>query len=709
MSPATVTQAQKMVAEFSRLRPPTTPVVIARDIDGWWAIYDAEANWSDATWHCLGDPSIQAGELKQRVAAVMASEAEGHDLPEWDIDADVPIALPGAEDDEFGTTLIALVLVAEHPNGTQSLLFPVMESIESDGESDVEEVFFLGSHVRPCGPVLGDRLQEIVDAGDHECPNASRRTSKWIHSHTASKVMRKYLPLVESLVEYSHDGFFDYLSFSYQDDDPQAISQAHHFMFIRPPEQGWHCKATHLFSPPDDVDGRVCDHESLVGRKWRPVTGPNDPDEDKEVLEQELTELLFDGVSTRSSPPDGFADGDPEGPFCSCVRPDLDYFAFTAGEEATAPAARHAIEAIRLARESMEQGKQECRWSSDGQNNDAGTTPAAVVLTEAANEAWEADLISLLIGLKNVIALLPAADQECIGFGCDPDEALTGAALKWMEAAEQVAALWLTAAAAHRCIEQVSAYAKKHPVPMSDIGCEEIIADLSHTARSDLRYDPAGAGRAVDLLLRSLSKPRPVDGVRQVSTAGRLRSLAAKTRNAASVALQRAALSDLFGVFADLAERPEWHSDTGHYWHIREGDDAPSLMLMGRSSQHPPFLMISPPTKGPMAATWELDGHGAHWADVAASYGIDAGITPVGDAYETCPMCGCPLYAEDEPSTTDCPNCGAAVDSMRLDDTAKAAHAVTASFHSDTAAVAAAINLDTEFIAWRDRQLRIVL
>ena len=56
-----------------------------------------------------------------------------------------------------------------------------MESIESDGESDVEEVFFLGSHVRPCGPVLGDRLQEIVDAGDHECPNASRRTPPFEH------------------------------------------------------------------------------------------------------------------------------------------------------------------------------------------------------------------------------------------------------------------------------------------------------------------------------------------------------------------------------------------------------------------------------------------------------------------------------------------------------------------------------------------------
>ena len=704
MAVVSMARAQKMVAECARFRSPSDPVAIACDLAGWWAIYDAEARWAEAKWVFVAPPDVSAETLKGRIAAVMSSEHLGFDLPEWDVETDgvggAGLLSSGgtADDDDLGAVPIGLVLVAEDVTGNVKLLFPRMVA-DDDGGGGLE-VFVDGVHEFCPEPNLGNRLREIIDAVGSEWPKPLRQASKWIRS----KVARQDLQFVSYVVEDNYEDFFEALPLSFDGIDPvDAVRQVHHVLFVRPPGHGWHCKATHWFGPEDEHDEQWCEMPTILNRPWRPIVEPGDSIDFKESLESELATLLSEAQLARISPLNEDLE-EPDGPSCSCVRPEADLVAQLAAEPEVAVSARYVLRCIERVRDALTDGALMCAPVS-GDPDGREPVTAAAVLAEAAEQVDDTVLFSVQGILMKVVALLPPPEQECIGYGCDPDEMLIGAARRWLAEAERIAALWLAAATAHECVQRAEGLKKKQPLLIHDADCEQITADLSLASKFSQGDHTTEAGRAVSLLLRPLSKASADKGMRHIQDTARLRSLAAKASKKACEALIDAAMDDMFGVCADLARRPEWHSNTGDMWNINEGRDSPAMLLWLDSPQCGPMMMIRPPLRSLPASRWERDESAAHWRDTAASRGIEFRAAPLGNAYETCNECGCPLHAETEPVSVKCPNCGVQAEPMRLDDTTKAAQTLVAVFPTDRAAVEAATKLDSDFISWRDQLL----
>ena len=236
-------------------------------------------------------------------------------------------------------------------------------------------------------------------------------------------------------------------------------------------------------------------------------------------------------------------------------------------------------------------------------------------------------------------------------------------------------------------------------------------AALSDAARSDVKaLGPAHIRwhQAVSHLLRELRGParrrkhnKPRDTQRDQRLA---RKLLAKTDHLAETLrnqqhplhhddpLPQHTTSD--GLEALDAERG-WQPGADGVWALSEDPRRPRLIATPAQADRPAALILLPPSEGPLTATWNP----SQWQQRMQHHEpIKVTAVPVGDAYETCSGCGCPLIAED--ASQNCPSCGRRIRTAVLDEQARGLTAITAHFDTEQAAAQAALAESAGFRAW---------
>ena len=114
------------------------------------------------------------------------------------------------------------------------------------------------------------------------------------------------------------------------------------------------------------------------------------------------------------------------------------------------------------------------------------------------------------------------------------------------------------------------------------------------------------------------------------------------------------------------------HTSSG--WLLGHGDGAQLRTSTGRGTVS---LVLIPPLSGPTVAHWNPIAASPRWARAA---GTEPDRVTVGQAYETCPCCSCPLPAAPRDSPQHCPMCSEVVVTRRLDGDARGLQALIWTF-----------------------------
>ena len=269
-----------------------------------------------------------------------------------------------------------------------------------------------------------------------------------------------------------------------------------------------------------------------------------------------------------------------------------------------------------------------------------------------------------------------------------------------MRKAAMVSQLWC-AARVTKCLSLFCEQAhSKHPVSIQRELYDSVLSELKVVHQSeDLRGENL---RSVDALIRHLRKAKPESDAMSVPEGKRLHSLTSRALTALCSRISALWHETTYCAYALLPDEG-WHSpNDGATWMIDVNDDLPRLLVIHGPDLPEPQITLMPPMQGPLMTAWEKRGCADQWALIAERYSSDVATMPVGDTYETCGECGCPLPATESLDYGHCPVCGQAVEVQKITADGKAARSVGARFADDTAATRAAVGLGHEFVKWRD-------
>ena len=115
---------------------------------------------------------------------------------------------------------------------------------------------------------------------------------------------------------------------------------------------------------------------------------------------------------------------------------------------------------------------------------------------------------------------------------------------------------------------------------------------------------------------------------------------------------------------ANLREQTGWERYGANRWEFGQDPRLPRLIASRRQGQW--ALVMSPPVDDATAPSWDAS-YG--WAFAMRMRGLQPDMFPVGDAYEVCGECLCPLMATTGEQT--CPACGAEAHTRVISDAAK--------------------------------------
>ena len=147
----------------------------------------------------------------------------------------------------------------------------------------------------------------------------------------------------------------------------------------------------------------------------------------------------------------------------------------------------------------------------------------------------------------------------------------------------------------------------------------------------------------------------------------------------------------------DLALVQGWRSPNGDVWCLLGAPQYPRVLASARGKRC--WLMILPPTAGPLMHLWDADAYAEMTERVT---GESPYLQPVGDAYEKCSNCGCPLAHSNE--MFNCPSCGALMSSIALDDATKMLRIVVINPTNEQALASAARAITSDFLDLHSRQ-----
>ena len=149
----------------------------------------------------------------------------------------------------------------------------------------------------------------------------------------------------------------------------------------------------------------------------------------------------------------------------------------------------------------------------------------------------------------------------------------------------------------------------------------------------------------------------------------------------------------------NLALVDGWHSADGEIWHLLGAPMFPRVLASARRGGC--WLMIMPPVEGHLTHLWDAE---AYAEMIEQQTGETPDWRPIGDAYEKCSGCGCPLAHSDEP--VGCPSCGMPVATLALDDATKSLQIVVIHPRNEQALLNAARSMTPNFMQLHSRWLR---
>ena len=149
----------------------------------------------------------------------------------------------------------------------------------------------------------------------------------------------------------------------------------------------------------------------------------------------------------------------------------------------------------------------------------------------------------------------------------------------------------------------------------------------------------------------------------------------------------------------DLALVDGWHSADGEIWHLLGASMYPRVLASARRGSC--WLMIMPPVEGHLTHLWDAETYAEM---IEQRTGETPNFRPIGDAYEKCSGCGCPLPSAA--SSVRCPSCGMPVSTLALDDATKSLRVVVIHPRDEQELLNAARSMTSGFMELHSRWLR---
>ena len=693
-SPVSLARAEKIVAQCAGLRDSSMPLIFARGERNWRVTYDAGKSWIS-----IASINDSAKTLRERIAAAMASprlESADDDRPQlrnaedfvaWQ-QAGNNLSAEVANATTNGLTVALVVLVAYRSGGV-SLSFP----FEGDSADSDEGERFTDIHV-PCARIPSDnpltqRLLAIARTGvsvtdaDAASEDELDRAAAAIGGDNLDGLRQDLAGFAESTD--NDDWLPDWLDL----DDLGGVECAAHVLFMRPLGGSWHCCSVERI----EVDGiPSADDPHLVCGAWSQVNDPND--ENNYADSEKSLNALF--ATCRPVPGNPFRDM-PVEPRCSCSRYTTDEALEEISDMSESGESQFSAYAIvlQLAHVALDGIRQFGQVQREVFF--AGLSELAISVASQANED-ALPVVKTAFGEVSVLA--SGLADELIGYGCDPTGVLIEGIERELRKAAMVSQLWC-AARVTQCLSLFCEQAhSKRPVSLQRELYDSVLSKLKVIHQSEeLRGENL---RSVDVLIRHLRKAKPESDAMSVPEGKRLRSLTSRALTDLCSRISALWHEATYGAYALLPDAG-WHSpNDGATWMIEVNDDLPRLLVVHGLDFPEPQITLMPPMQGPLVTAWEKRGCADQWALIAERYSSDVAMMPVGDTYETCGECGCPLPATESLDCTHCPVCGHAVEVQKITADSKAARSVGARFADDTTAARAAVGLGHEFVKWRD-------
>ena len=142
---------------------------------------------------------------------------------------------------------------------------------------------------------------------------------------------------------------------------------------------------------------------------------------------------------------------------------------------------------------------------------------------------------------------------------------------------------------------------------------------------------------------------------------------------------------------SDLALESGWHAEGDENWRLLGSPLFPRALVSENGARK--FIVILPPIEGDLVHMWDASEYAAMTERLTGERAV---LVALGDSYEKCSQCGCPLAHID--GAFDCPSCGNTVATANLDDTHKELEAVLVSPASEHDLLNAARAITGEFL-----------
>ena len=692
-TPVSLARAEKIVAQCAGLRDPSMPLIFARGEHSWRVTYDAGRSWVS-----IASIEDSAKTLRERIAAAMGSPYLEHDdggsRPLGTPDEFIAWQQAGNKmsDSDAGAATngltVALIVLVVHRSGNVSLLSPFAGEAEIDDEGDQCSVI----HV-PCAKFVSGEpaTQQMIEFAQYGTTGIEADSDAAGDIDAVNEFLDGMDGLSDDLGEFaSSTGVDEWLAAWLGSEDLNDVECATHVLFTRAFDGGWHCCAVEgIYAD----DGAAEETQPLVCGTWSQM---NDPAHEGAYAKSERSlNHLF--AICRPVPGNPYAEP-PQGPDCSCMRYTAEDVITEASDTTESGEAVESLfgQAHQLAYEALV-ALDEVR---EGFSNEQFVELCERLLRFAATNGE--DLLPVVSPLcADAAVRISGLMDDLIGYGCDPDETLCDSIEADLDSVSRAALLWCSARSCSLLAANAQRIHGKGPLRIQKSGNDALVRIL--TATSEEIGDSAADGkRSVDLLLRRLRKAQ-VDAEYAVVPEGkRLHSLSSKALRDLASCFSAMWHEVAYGAYARLPVEG-WHSPNGGgTWMIEVNDDLPRLLVVHGPDFPEPRITLMPPLQGPLMSAWETRGCARSWADIAERHAEEVAMMPVGEIYETCGECGCPLPSDDKMEYASCPVCGNAVAVQSLPVEGKSAHAASAAFSDGTAAAKAAVALGHEFVKWRD-------
>lgn len=693
-SPVSLARAEKIVAECAYLRDASAPLIFARGDDNWRVTYDA-----GRTWVSIASIDEPASTLRERIAAAMSSPRlqmlDSESLPDaaaddllasLGMDLDLPSEAADAATDGL---VVPVVVLVSHRNGDVSMVFPFLEHPDASDEDDADGTLCV-PHVifeedRPVTRQLRAIARRGVSGVDADADRADE-----LDAVLAVVDGEDGQGLKQDLIVFSGLAAADTWLGEWLDiDDLSEVENASHVLFARVIGGTWHVRTVE----PIKGSGALWDDEHpLICGVWSQVNELEDGEAHAES-EGHLNELFLMCRPVPSNPFRGIEALDPTS--------DSRYTAADACQEVSDLSeygAQHA-ETMEQALAFSQQALKGIQ-SETGQDREFFSSLSELAMSFPVLSGDEGALSVVETAFAEVSVLASGLMDELIGYGCDPIKELTDAIIDELRDAARTSALWCLARTVSYLRYSCEHSRSKRPVLLPKDLYEAAMRVLNELSHDESLQDENL--RSVDMMMRHLRRARPERDSVSVPDGKRMKSLTGRALDDLCSLLSGVWHEAEYGAYASLPDAGWYSPNTGHTWMLQADDDLPRLLVMHGPDFPEPQISLMPPLAGPLMRSWEKRGCADEWSRIVERHTDDVAAMAVGNIYETCGNCGCPLPSTEALEYVPCPVCGEDVAVQALDQEGKAARAVAATFPDDQAAARAAVSLGPEFVEWRD-------